>query len=137
MSWTIHHVNLAAHDVRKTASFFESILGMEETRLDLVAGQAGRPSDPDHLAYFPEEKPRSIHIARPDPEFARDRNMWLNPTVGGHLALRVDDMDAVKRNLDALLWPYYDAGEFAVPGIRNIYFFDPSMNMIEVNQPLE
>jgi catechol 2,3-dioxygenase-like lactoylglutathione lyase family enzyme len=135
MGWTIHHVNLPAHNVRESAQFYSAIFGMTETKLDVVVGQAGRSSDPDHLAYFAEETPRSIHLAKPDPMFALERNMWLNPTVGGHLALRVDDLDAVKRALEKYDWPYVDAGEFAVPGVRNIYLFDPSMNMIEVNQP--
>ncbi len=138
MGWTIHHVNLAAHDVREAARFYTDVFGMQETKLDVVTGQMGRPSDPDHLAYFADaEAFRSIHIAKPDPEFARERGMWLNPTVGGHLAVRVDDLDAVKRQLDKLGWLYADTGEFAVPGVRNIYLYDPSMNMLEVNQPTD
>ena len=30
MSWYIHHVNLEAHDVAQTASFFRDIIGLEE-----------------------------------------------------------------------------------------------------------
>ena len=29
MSWYIHHVNLEAHDVAQTASFFRDIIGLK------------------------------------------------------------------------------------------------------------
>jgi catechol 2,3-dioxygenase-like lactoylglutathione lyase family enzyme len=140
MGWTICHVNLAAHDVREASEWYTGVfgsLGMEETKLDVVAGQSGRPSDKQHLAYFEDGTSRSIHIAKPDAEYARERGMWINPTAGGHLAIRVDDVEAVKAALDARKWTYYDAGEFAVNSRYSLYLFDPSWNMLEVNQPLK
>ena len=140
MTWTICHVNLPAHDVRAAAEWYTGVLGgegMHETKLDVVAGQGGRPSDTQHLAYFDDGAARSIHIAKPDAEYARERGMWINPTAGGHLAIRVDDLGAVMRALDARKWSYYDAGEFAVNGRHSIYLYDTSWNMLEVNQQMK
>ena len=135
MSWTIHHVNLQVNDVRGSVDFYRDILGIAEGRMNMSVGQQQtRFTDEQHFAYLPEPgDSRSLHIVKPSPEFTRDNGMWLNPTMGGHLAIRVDDLEAVKRRLDAKLWPYYDAGEFVTGGVRNIYFYDPSMNLIEVN----
>lgn len=137
MGWTICHVNLAAHDIREAADWYTGVFGMNEKKLDVVAGQTGRPSDKQHLAYFEDGTSRSIHLAKPDAEYARERGMWINPTAGGHLAIRVDDIEAVKHSLDSKKWTYHDAGEFAVTGRYSIYLFDPSWNMLEVNQPIE
>lgn len=140
MGWTICHVNLAATDVREAAEFYNGVFGpqgMHEKKLDVVSGQTGRPSDTQHLAYFEDGTSRSIHIAKPDAEYARERGMWINPTAGGHLAIRVEDIASVKRALDDRKWTYYDAGEFAVNGRYSIYLFDPAWNMLEVNQPIE
>ena len=43
-------------------------------------------------------------------------------------------MNAVIKRLQAANIPYDDAGEFAIPGLWNIYFRDPEGNLIEVNQ---
>ena len=57
-----------------------------------------------------------------------------NPTIGGHVAITVPDIDVVKRRLDAAGIQYSDAGRYAMVGFHQIYLYDPSMNLIEVNQ---
>jgi len=57
-----------------------------------------------------------------------------NPTIGGHVAITVLDLDAVKRRLEAAGILYSDAGQYAMAGYRQIYLYDPSMNLLEVNQ---
>ena len=42
--------------------------------------------------------------------------------------------EAVKRRLEAAGIMYSDAGQYAMLGYRQIYLYDPSMNLIEVNQ---
>ena len=134
MSWTIHHVNLQVNDVRESAAFYGDVLGMPEGTMRQDAGPQSAATGPDRFAYLPEhDDSRSLHIVKPVPGFSRESGMWINPTVGGHLAIRVDDLDRIKQRLDARGWPYFDAGEFVTSGVRNIYFYDPSMNMIEVN----
>jgi catechol 2,3-dioxygenase-like lactoylglutathione lyase family enzyme len=135
MSWTIHHVNLQVNDVRESARFYNDILGIVEGTMNFRGEmQRSQATRGDRFAYLPEaDESRSLHLVTPSPQFSRDSGMWINPTIGGHLAIRVSDLDSVKQRLDARGWPYYDAGEFVTGGVRNIYFYDPSMNMIEVN----
>jgi catechol 2,3-dioxygenase-like lactoylglutathione lyase family enzyme len=136
MTWSIHHVNLPAHDVRETVAFFRDILGMTEGQFHRPPGNAGNfRSDPAALAVFGEQN-RGLHIVKPVPSFARDNNLLHNPTIGGHVAITVADLDAVRRKLDAAGFVYSDAGEYAMAGYRQIYLHDPSMNLIEINQPV-
>lgn len=140
MSWSIHHVNLEAKDVRRTAAFYTSILGMEQGEWVLPKSAGYLPVSPDRLALFNDPsrdgQAAGLHIIRQDPEFPAKNNLTHNPTVGGHFAIQVSDMKAVIRRLKAANVPYSDAGEFAIPGLWNIYFEDPEGNLIEVNQRL-
>ena len=38
------------------------------------------------------------------------------------------------RRMDEAGVPYSDAGVYAMPGMHQIYAFDPHANMIEINQ---
>ena len=46
----------------------------------------------------------------------------------------VPDIRAVMARMDAAGWHYDDAGVYAMPGMHQIYAYDPAMNVIEVNQ---
>ena len=134
-SWSIHHVNLPSHDVRRSAAFFRDIVGMEEGVFELTKeGKRGKfDHDPDSLAAFGPDN-RGLHIVRPQPTFARDNDLLHNPTFGGHVAITVRDLQAVMRRLDAAGIPYSDAGQYAMAGIHNIYVWDPSNNLVEINK---
>lgn len=133
MSWYIHHVNLEAHDVRETAAFFRDIVGLEEGvwTYPEVTGQVGH--NPDTLAYFGTEN-RGLHIVRPIIRFAADNGFIHNPTIGGHHAICVPDVLAVKQRLEAAGVVVSDAGVYAMAGMHQIYCYDPSSNVVEINQ---
>jgi len=133
MSWYIHHVNLEAHDVRETAAFFRDIVGLEEGTWTYPekTGQVGH--NPDTIAYFGTEN-RGLHIVRPIISFAADNGFIHNPTIGGHHAICVPDVLAVKKRLEAAGVVVSDAGVYAMAGMHQIYCFDPSSNVVEINQ---
>ena len=138
MSWSIHHINIQANDVRRCAAFYTSILGMSEGEWVLPSTGAGYiPIAKDRLALFDDPtrdgQAQGLHIIKPDPDFAKNNNLTHNPSVGGQFAIQVSDMKAVIRRLEAAGVPYSDAGAFAIPGLWNIYFEDPEGNLIEVN----
>jgi len=144
MNWSIHHVNLAANDVRETAHFYSEILGFAEgSWVFPPAEQVGHISaDPARLTIFPgntisQGDNSGLHLIKPEPEFARKNALDHNPSIGGHVAFQVDDLDAVIRRLKAAGIAYSLTGTFAIPNMRHLYVYDPSMNLIEVNEILK
>jgi catechol 2,3-dioxygenase-like lactoylglutathione lyase family enzyme len=134
--WGIHHVNLMAHDVRETAAFFAEIGGMEEGRWTRPQGadESAFSIDPAELTIFPlGAGNRGLHIIRPDPLFGRRNGFVVNPSIGGHPAIMVPDLPAVMARMDAAGWHYDDAGVYAMPGMHQIYTYDPAMNVVEIN----
>jgi catechol 2,3-dioxygenase-like lactoylglutathione lyase family enzyme len=141
MSWSIHHVNLPATDVRASARFYSEILGMAEgTWTFPPPEQVGHISaDPQKLTLFPcatasQGDNSGLHLIRPEPEFARKNNLDHNPSIGGHVAIQVPDLDVVIARLNAAGIPYSYAPTFAIPRMRHIYVYDPAMNLLEINE---
>lgn len=135
MGWSIHHVNLQAKNVRKTAAFYAAIMGMQERAWEFPASRGYIPGEPDKLALFADgrDSHSGLHLIAPDPDFANKNSLLHNPSVGGHVAFEVDDLDAVITRLKAAGIAYSDAGTFAIPGMRHIYVEDPEGNLIEIN----
>ena len=135
--WGIHHVNLQAHDVRESAAFFNEIAGMREGVWDRGGTEGDFSIDPADLTIFPlGDGNRGLHLIRPDPEFGRRNGFTVNPSIGGHPAFMVPDVQAVMARMDAAGWLYDDAGVYAMPGMHQIYTLDPAMNVVEINQKL-
>jgi catechol 2,3-dioxygenase-like lactoylglutathione lyase family enzyme len=135
MAWSIHHVNLQAKDVRRTAAFYSDILGMQEKPWVFPQSRGYLPGDPDKLALLADgrEGHTGLHLIAPDPEFAQKNNLSHNPSVGGHVAFHVDDLQGVIDRLTAAGIPFSVTGEFAIPGLRHVYVHDPEGNLIEIN----
>lgn len=134
MNWSIHHVTLQTHDVKKSARFYREILGLENgSPHNIGTGSSDFEINDEVLAVVGDGN-RGLHLLTPHPDFARQSGFAINPAMGGHVAINVDDIDAVKRRLDAEGIFYQDAGEHAVPGWSQIYLYDPSGNLIEINQ---
>ncbi|MEM6547004.1 MAG: DsbA family protein [Pseudomonadota bacterium] len=139
--WSIHHVNLPATDVRASARFYAEVIGLIEGRWTFPpAEQVGHISaDPARLTLFPTDTASKganagLHLIRPEPEFARKNGLDHNPSIGGHVAIQVADLDAVVARLTAAGIAYSFAPTFAIPGMRHVYVYDPSMNLLEINE---
>ncbi|MEM1343436.1 MAG: VOC family protein [Pseudomonadota bacterium] len=141
MSWSIHHVNLPATDVRAAARFYTEILGMREAAWAFPPPeQVGHISaDPARLTLLPtptgaKGANSGLHLIAPEPEFARKNGFDHNPSIGGHVAIQVDDLDAVMERLKAAGIPFSYAPTFAIPHMRHVYVYDPAMNLLEINE---
>ncbi len=141
MSWSIHHVNLAANSVRQSAKFYSDILGMVEGSWAFPpVDQTGHISaDPSKLTVFPTDTASQgansgLHLIKPEAKFARANHLDHNPSIGGHVAFQVADLDAVIARLKLAKIAYSLTGTFAIPGMRHLYLYDPSMNLIEINE---
>ncbi len=126
--WYVHHVNIPSHNVPKSAAFFEELVGIARHPVE----DAIDPfyADPNNRICFGEAY-RGIHIVPPTPGFGHDRRLMHNPTVGCHKAFAVPNIAAVKERLDAAGIVYSDAGKKQLAGMRQLYVFDPSNNLIE------
>ncbi|MEM1077577.1 MAG: VOC family protein [Pseudomonadota bacterium] len=135
MGWSIHHVNLQAKDVRRSAAFYRDVLGMTEQDWVFPETRGYLPGDPDKLALLGDgrEGHTGLHLIAPDPDFAEKNNLIHNPSVGGHVAIHVDDLQGVIDRLTAAGIPFSVTGEFAIPGLRHVYVNDPEGNLIEIN----
>ncbi len=141
MSWSIHHVNLPATDVRASARFYAQVLGLAEGRWTFPpAEQVGHISnDPEQLTLFPcdtasQGANSGLHLILPEPEFARKNALDHNPSIGGHVAIQVTDLDAVMERLKVAGIPFSYAPTFAIPHMRHVYVYDPAMNLLEINE---
>ncbi|GIT91001.1 hypothetical protein JANAI62_14560 [Jannaschia pagri] len=134
-NWSIHHVNLEARDVRATAAFYGTILGMQQADWVFPASRGYLPGAPDKLALMADgrDSHSGLHLIAPDETFAEKNGLAFNPSIGGHVAIQVDDLDAVIARLRAAGIRHSVTGEFAIPGLRHVYVEDPSGNLVEVN----
>jgi catechol 2,3-dioxygenase-like lactoylglutathione lyase family enzyme len=137
MSWSIHHVNLEAKDVRRAAAFYAAVLGMEERAWAFPPSRGYLPGDPDRLALMADGRDghSGLHLIKGDPDFAARNDLAFNPSLGGHVAFQVPDLGAVIGRLRAAGIPHSVTGEFAIPGLRHVYLEDPEGNLIEINGP--
>lgn len=133
--WYLHHVNIAAVNVRETVTFYTDILGMKEKQLKRPAEAGNFRADPEALAVFGSDN-RGLHIIKPIASWGRDNGLKHNPSIGGHFAVCVPDLDQVMANLDEMGVPYSDAGSIAMDGYRQVFCFDPAMNLVEFNGPV-
>ena len=138
MTWSIHHVNLETDDVQKSARFYATIMGMSQADWIFPATRGYLPGDPDKLALFGDgrQSHTGLHLIAPDDDFAAKNAMSHNPSIGGHVAFQVDDLDTVVARLDTAGIRYSLTGEFAIPGMRHLYVEDPSGNLLEINERL-
>ncbi len=133
MAWMLHHINVPALNVGETKAFLRDVIGLEEGRWIYPDRPGELHHDDDSIAYFGTEN-RGLHVVRQVTSFAADNGFMPNPTVGGHFAISVPDLEAVAARLADKGTPYSDAGVYAMNGVRQIYVYDPSFNVIEINQ---
>ena len=134
-SWKLHHVNIQAADVRKSVKFLAKNLGLKEGSWRAPDGKGDFSIKSRDLSVFSLGSFNGgLHIIKPDPGFALRNNFAHNPSIGGHPAIVVQDIQEVKNRLEAEDVLVTDAGTYAMVDMHQIYCLDPSGNVIEVNQ---
>ncbi len=134
-NWKLHHVNIQAADVRNSVQFLTVNLGLKEGSWRAPDRKGDFSIEPTDLSVFPLGAFNGgLHIIKPDPGFALRNNFAHNPSIGGHPAIVVQDIQAVKNRLAAEDVLITDAGKYAMVDMHQIYCLDPSGNVIEVNQ---
>jgi catechol 2,3-dioxygenase-like lactoylglutathione lyase family enzyme len=134
MDWSIHHVNVPAHNVSESVHFYRNIIGLNDSAAKTIGGGHGKFDRGSDAFVFIGDGDRGLHIVKPIPNFAKENGFSINPVVAGHFAVTVRSLDELRTRLDAAAIFYCDAGNYAMPGVRQLYVYDPSMNCVEVNE---
>lgn len=129
---TLHHVNLVSDDVGRADAFYRDVMGLERPisglpHLDKTRGYGGD-------VVFLSDGRIQHHLAQKDVVAGFRAGHTVNPVSHGHIAYRTDDIDGFIAHLDTLGIPYSDWGDQAVHGWRQVFFYDPDGNVIEVHQ---
>ena len=133
--WNFHHINLECYDVRSSVNFVSQYLKMKEGAWKAPIELGKVNIKPNQLAIFNlDDNHSGIHINKADFTFSWRNNFMHNPTIGGHPAFNVKDIKLFLKKLKSSDIAVTDAKIYAMPNIHQIYFFDPSANIIEVNQ---
>ncbi len=113
----VHHVSINGADVEPTAPFYTEVLGMKTLE---------RPDFPFNGRWLQTPGGGEVHLIEVEG--------W-QPPKGQHWAFRVEDIEATVAELREKGVEVKDPK--ALPGTtaRQTFFFDPSGNMIELNQP--
>ncbi|MEO0944464.1 MAG: VOC family protein [Pseudomonadota bacterium] len=132
MKLKLHHVNLSTDKVEEMDAFYRDILGLERESkgLPVLEKEKGYAGD----VAFVTDGAIQTHIAQRDVLAGFKTGHMVNAVARGHIAYRTDDLDAFKAHLEKASVPYSDWGHTAVAGWKQIFFFDPDGNVIEVHE---
>ena len=132
MELKLHHINLISEDVGRLTSFYREVLGMAEKTEDLPVRDKTRGYGGD--VGFVTDGNIQMHLAEKDIHAGFRSGQFVNPVAHGHIAFRTDDLDGFIARLEARGIPYSEWGDRAVIGWRQVFFYDPEGNVVEVHQ---
>lgn len=132
MKLTLHHINLSTDKVEEMDAFYRGILGLERETEGLPVLEKGKGYAGD--VAFVTDGHVQTHLAQRDVLAGFKTGQIVNAVARGHIAYRTDDLDTFKAHLDAKGVPYSDWGHTAVAGWKQIFFYDPDGNVIEVHE---
>ena len=132
MKLKLHHINLSTNNVSGMDHFYRNVLGLKPETDGLP--ELEKKKGYDGSVAFVSDGFIQTHLAQKDMNVSFRTGHTINPLERGHIAYRTDDLDAFKAHLEKNGILYSDWGETAVVGWRQIFFYDPDGNIIEVHQ---
>jgi catechol 2,3-dioxygenase-like lactoylglutathione lyase family enzyme len=116
----LHHISIAVDDLERARAFYGGVLGLAEIP---------RPALPNPGWWF-QAGGCQLHLTvRPEEE--RGRRIPATGAGETHFAFASDDLDQVKKHLEGRGVQVKD-GVNARLGMRQLFFRDPSGNLVEV-----
>ncbi len=132
MKLKLHHINLSTNNVSKMNNFYKKILLLdtEDEDLPVLETQKGYSGKVE----FVTDGNIQTHLAEKDLDVIFKTGHSINPLEKGHIAYRTDNLEEFKKHLDKNGIHFSDWGETAVSGWKQIFFYDPDGNIIEVHE---
>jgi glyoxylase I family protein len=139
----IHHINLPADDIDQMEAFYRDVVGLgdleggagEEMKERLTTNVRIRTA---FLGLGDGEEAVQLHLSEIDHVLHAREGQAVNPvTPKGHVALRTDDLEGLKKRLDENGVVYSDYGADMVNGWNQIFLIDPAGHVIEVHEPFD
>ena len=133
MKLKLHHVNLSTKNVPQMEQFYKDVLGLVDEDESLLPPLDRKDGIVGDVAFVTDGSIQT-HLAEQDIDMGFKTGHIVNPLANGHIAYRTDDLEAFRAHLDQLGVQYSDWGNTAVQGWRQIFFYDPDGNVIEVHE---
>ena len=132
MKLKLHHINLSSNNVKKMNELYKQVLLLdtETNDLPILERKKGYSGEVE----FVTDGNIQTHLAEKDLDVNFKTGHSINPLERGHIAYRTDDLDEFKKHLENKGIKYSDWGETAVAGWKQIFFYDPDGNIIEVHE---
>ena len=132
MKLKLHHLNLSTKNVTEMNDFYKNILFLdtETNDLPILEKRKGYSGDVE----FVTDGNIQTHLAEKDLNVNFKTGHHINPLEKGHIAFRTENLNAFKKHLEKNGVSYSDWGETAVAGWKQIFFYDPDGNIIEVHE---
>ena len=132
MKLKLHHINLSSNNVNKMNEFYKQVLLLdtETNDLPILERKKGYSGEVE----FVTDGNIQTHLAEKDLDVNFNTGHSINPLERGHIAYRTDDLEEFKKHLENKGIKYSDWGETAVAGWKQIFFYDPDGNIIEVHE---
>ena len=132
MKLKLHHINLSSNNVNKMNEFYKQVLLLdtETNDLPILERKKGYSGEVE----FVTDGNIQTHLAEKDLDVNFKTGHSINPLERGHIAYRTDDLEEFKKHLENKGIKYSDWGESAVAGWKQIFFYDPDGNIIEVHE---
>lgn len=133
MKLKLHHINYSTTRLPEMDRFYKNVIGLATETDELLPPLEKKKGYSGDVA-FVTDGDIQVHLAQQDVHAGFRTGQIVNPVVRGHIAYRTDDLDEFKKHLEQQGVPYSDWGDTAVKGWRQIFFYDPEGNVIEVHQ---
>ena len=135
MKIKLHHINLATQNVSRMKHFYKNILFLDDVVDDLPTLEKSKGYSGS--VGFVGDGNIQTHIAEKDLEVNFKTGHCINPVEKGHIAYRTDNLEKFKKHLKDKNIEYSDWEETAVSGWKQIFFYDPDGNIIEVHEKVK
>ncbi|MGG7618130.1 VOC family protein [Bacillus coreaensis] len=130
MDIQLHHRNYSTNNIEEMTFFYRDILGLTESK-EMNGGRILNQYDGE-TRFLVDENGNQVHIATMDLHNGFKTKHYVNPLLTGHVAFRVDDIEAVKKRLVENNVAFSDMGEWSIEGWYQIFLYDPDGNVLEL-----